>query len=61
LTYPPGGRRQLEDVADHNVFAALKKATHLLAILQRQAADFLHSIPAGSIYKGIARTLKSRY
>jgi hypothetical protein len=54
-------RRQFEAATDHNGLGARRKAMHLLAIMQGQAADILHSVPAGGTYEDIVGTLKSRY
>jgi hypothetical protein len=53
--------RQFEAATNHNDWTSHEKAAHLLAVLQRQAADILHSIPAGATYKDIVGVLKGRY
>jgi hypothetical protein len=52
---------QLEAVANHNGLAAQKKATHLLAILQGQAADIIHNVQVAVTYEVVVRGLKDWY
>lgn len=52
---------QSEAVAEHDIWTAWEKATHLLTILQGQAAKILHSVPAGPTNEDIVRVLKGHY
>jgi hypothetical protein len=54
-------RHQFEAVAGHNNWAPWEKATHLLAILQGQAADVLYSVPAKVMYEEIIMVPESCY
>jgi hypothetical protein len=42
-------------MAGHNNWRAREKATHLLAVLQVQAADVVHSVPEEATYEDIIR------
>jgi hypothetical protein len=53
-------RRQFKAVADHK-WTSCKKALHLLNVLQEQAADIPHSVPAGVTYKDIIRAITGHY
>jgi hypothetical protein len=52
--------RQFETAADHR-WTSSEKAAHLLAVLQGQAADVLHSVPPGVTYEDIVGAPKDRY
>jgi hypothetical protein len=52
---------QFETAADHNRWTSCEKAAHLLTVLQGQAADVLHSAPAGATYEDTIGALKGRY
>jgi hypothetical protein len=52
---------ELEAMANHNRLAAQKKATHLLVILQGQAADVIHNVQVIVTYKDIVGGLKDWY
>jgi hypothetical protein len=53
--------RQFEAAAIHDDWTPREKAAHLLSILQGQAADVLHSVPAGESYEDIVGTLQDRF
>jgi hypothetical protein len=52
--------RQFEALADQEGWAG-REVTHLLAILQGQAADILLSAPAVATCEGVSGALKGRY
>jgi hypothetical protein len=45
-------------MADHNGLTAHEKVAHPLLIMQWQAANFLHYVPAGVTYEDFVRALK---
>jgi hypothetical protein len=53
--------RQFEAAAVHNDWTPREKAAHLLSVLQGQAADILHSVPAEAPYEDIVGTLHDRF
>jgi hypothetical protein len=53
--------QQFEAMDNHNDWTSHKKAMHLLATLQGQAADILQSILAGAAYKDIIGALEGHY
>jgi hypothetical protein len=57
----PAFHCQFEAVTSHNEWTSCEKATHLLAILQGQVADILHSVLARAAYEDIIRALKGCY
>jgi hypothetical protein len=54
-------RHQFEAVAGYNNWAPWEKATHLSAVLQGQAADVLHGVPAEATYEDIVEALPCLY
>jgi hypothetical protein len=48
-------------MADHSGWAVQENATHLLAVLQGQAADILHSVPSGVTCEDVVGAPKSCY
>jgi hypothetical protein len=53
--------RQFDAAAIHNNLTPRKKAVHLLSVLQGQAADVLHSVPAEASYEDIVGALQDRF
>jgi hypothetical protein len=53
--------RQFVAAAIHNVWTPREKAAHLLSVLQGQAADVLHSVPAEASYEDIVGALQDRF
>jgi hypothetical protein len=53
--------RQFEAAAIHNDWTQREKSAHLLSILQGQAADVLHSVPAEASYEDIVGALQDRF
>jgi hypothetical protein len=53
--------RQFDAAATHNDWTPREKAAHLLSVLQGQAADVLHSVPAEASYEDIVGTLRDRF
>jgi hypothetical protein len=54
-------QRQFEAAAIHNDWNPREKAAHILSVLQGQAADVLHSVPAGASYEDIVWALQDRF
>jgi hypothetical protein len=54
-------QRQFEAAAIHNDWTPREKAAHLLSVLQGQAADVLHSVPAEASYEDIVGALRERF
>jgi hypothetical protein len=54
-------RRQFDAAAIHNDWTPREKAGHLLSVLQGQAADVLHSVPAEESYEDIVGALQDRF
>jgi hypothetical protein len=54
-------QRQFEAAAVHNVWTPGEKAAHLLSVLQGQAAQILHSVPAEASYEDIVGALRDRF
>jgi hypothetical protein len=52
--------RQFEAAAIHNDWAP-REASHLLSVLQGQAADVLHSVPAEASYEVVVGALQDRF
>jgi hypothetical protein len=52
---------QFQAVVNHNDWAAHEKAMHLIIILQGQAADILHRVPAKAAYEDITGILEWCY
>jgi hypothetical protein len=53
--------RQFDAAAIHNDWTPGEKNSYLLSVLQGQAADVLHSVPAGPSYEDIVGALRDRY
>jgi hypothetical protein len=53
--------RQFDAAAIHNDWTPREKAAHLLSVLQGQAADVLHSVPAEASYEDIVGALRDRF
>jgi hypothetical protein len=53
--------RQFDDAAINMDWTPRQKATHLLSVLQGQAADVLHSVPAEASYEDIVGALQDRF
>jgi hypothetical protein len=53
--------RQFDSAAIHNDWTPREKAAHLLSVLQGQAADVLHSVPAEAPYEDIVGALRDRF
>jgi DNA repair exonuclease SbcCD ATPase subunit len=53
--------RQFDAAAAHNDLTSREKAAHLLSVLQGQAADVLHSVPAGASYEDFVGALQDRF
>jgi hypothetical protein len=49
--------RQFDAAAIHNDWTPREKAAHLLSVLQSQAADILHRVPAEASYEDIVGAL----
>jgi gas vesicle protein len=54
-------QRQLAATVVHNDWTPGEKAAHLLSVLQGQAADVLHSVPAGAPYEDIVGALQDQF
>jgi hypothetical protein len=52
---------QFEAAAIYNDWTPREKAAHLLSVLQGQAADVLHSVPAEASYEDIVGALQGRF
>jgi hypothetical protein len=52
---------QFDAAAIHNDWTPREKAAHLLSVLQGQAADVLHSVPAEASYEDIVGALQDRF
>ncbi|XP_069668773.1 uncharacterized protein [Periplaneta americana] len=54
-------RRQFEAIAEHNGWTPAEKTTQLLAALQGQASEILHSVPEDGTAAEIMAALEGRY
>ncbi|KAJ4449439.1 hypothetical protein ANN_00838 [Periplaneta americana] len=54
-------RRQFEAIAEHNGWTLAEKTTRLLAALQGQASEILHSVPEDGAATEIMAALEGRY
>jgi hypothetical protein len=53
--------RHFEVLVVQNNLTAWEKAMHLIAVLQGQAADILHIVPEGAVYKDIVEVFSNHY
>ena len=53
--------QQFEATAIQNNWIPNEKAAHLLSVLQGEAADILHTVPAEAMYENIIGALRDRF